>query len=124
MQNEIKFSKILESYGDPTTELDLDAFLRLFVNHRPVWGIGMAQIQTALQTLSKGKNSIGRSELFEALMTEGEKMTQEELDEAELILMGEGNHFPEQIDVDTLSHKILGFDDVDKEETPESDSFK
>ncbi len=38
--------------------------------------------------------------------------------------MGEGNHFPEHIDVDSLCHKILGFEDIDKEDTHEqADAF-
>jgi hypothetical protein len=79
MQNEIKYSKYLENYGEPTTELDLDAFLRLFVNHRPVWGIGMTQIQSALATLCPGRPTIAREELIAALAAEGERMTEEEI---------------------------------------------
>jgi len=39
MITEIKFSEYLE-HGKYVDELDLNIFLRLFVNHRPVYGIG------------------------------------------------------------------------------------
>jgi hypothetical protein len=50
MKNEIKFSKYLET-GEYVTELELNTFLKLFVNHRPVYGIGKNQIADALKTL-------------------------------------------------------------------------
>ena len=46
---------------------------------------------------------------MKALTTEGEKMTLEELKEAEKILLGEGLELPEEIDAELLCHKILGF---------------
>lgn len=87
--------------------------MKLFVNHRPVYGITKNHITTALSILgsSKGGNAptISREELVKALTTEGEKMTLEELKEAEKILLGEGLELPEEIDAELLCHKILGF---------------
>lgn len=54
-------------------------FLRLFVNHRPVYGISKNHISTALSILGNSKNgaqpTISREELLKCLSTEGEKMT-------------------------------------------------
>lgn len=54
-------------------------FLKLFVNHRPVYGISKNHIVTALSTLGTskagGEATISRDELIKCLTTEGEKMT-------------------------------------------------
>ena len=52
MLNEIKYSKYLETQS-MVADLNLDMFLRLFVNNRPVYGITKAQIQEALHVLEE-----------------------------------------------------------------------
>lgn len=39
MIDEVRFSVLAET-GVPTTDVKLDDFIKLFVNHRPVYGIG------------------------------------------------------------------------------------
>ena len=39
MENEIKFAEYLEK-SEYVEELNLEMFLKLFINHRPVYGIG------------------------------------------------------------------------------------
>lgn len=56
MQNEIRYSKYIEHYKETVSELDLQMFLRLFVNHRPVYGISKNHISTALSILGSSKN--------------------------------------------------------------------
>ena len=51
MQNEIRYSKYVESYKETVNELDLNIFLRLFVNCRPVYGISKNHIVNALSIL-------------------------------------------------------------------------
>lgn len=51
MKNEIKFSKYLDS-GEYVTELELNTFLQLYVNHKPVYGIGKNQIVDAFKLLA------------------------------------------------------------------------
>jgi hypothetical protein len=58
MQNEIRYSKYLET-GEQVVELDLKIFLRLFVNHRPVYGIGKTRINEALAILTENKEEKG-----------------------------------------------------------------
>ena len=95
MQNELRFSKYVDNYKETLSELDLDMFLKLFVNNRPVYGISKNHIVNALSILGnvKGDGSpfITREELFKILSTEGEKMTEEEIRECEKILLGESN---------------------------------
>lgn len=58
-------------------------FLRLFVNHRPVYGISKNHIATALAALgttkANGQTTISREELLKCLTSEGEKMTLDEI---------------------------------------------
>lgn len=123
MQNEIRFSKYADNFKETVNELDLNIFLKLFVNCRPVYGISKNHIVNALSilgTINKDADNSGeinpkinREELYKILTTEGEKMTMEEIKECENILLGEGKELPEDIDADVLCHKILGFEDMD-----------
>ena len=92
MQNEVRFSKYLEGLKETVNELDLNLFLKLFVNYRPVYGISKNHISNALsilgQTRSDGTPAITREELMNILCSEGQKMTQEEVRECEKILLG------------------------------------
>jgi len=69
----------VDHYKETVSELELQTFLKLFVNHRPVYGITKNHITTALSILGSSKNggapTISRDELVKALTTEGEKMT-------------------------------------------------
>jgi len=63
----------------PTTHVALDRFITLFVNHRPVYGIGKNNIEEAFKALieatSEPKNSISRADFTQLLYNEGETMT-------------------------------------------------
>lgn len=116
--------------------------LRLFVNHRPVYGIGKNQIADALTDLLKGLNvetpgEISLAELKKILTSEGERMTGEEFDgniphhtfsidcsslptlheECLHVLCGDNeDQIPPQINAETLCEDILGFEDLEGEE--------
>jgi len=49
MNNEIKFSKY--ENGQHVKELDLNMFVKLFVNHRPAYSIVKSQIEDALNVI-------------------------------------------------------------------------
>jgi len=51
MNDEVKFS-IFSDEGKATTSVELDQFIKLFVNHRPVYGIGKNNIEEAFKTLA------------------------------------------------------------------------
>ena len=51
MTDEVKFS-VYSDMGDPTTTVDMETFIRLFVNHRPVYGIGKNNIEDAFKALA------------------------------------------------------------------------
>lgn len=46
MINEVRFSSYTDR-GEPNLNVNLDTFIRLFVNHRPVYGIGKNNIEDA-----------------------------------------------------------------------------
>ena len=52
MKDEVKFSNFAET-GQHQNSVDLNTFIRLFVNHRPVYGIGKNNIEEAFQALLK-----------------------------------------------------------------------
>jgi len=62
----------------PTTHVSLDRFITLFVNHRPVYGIGKNNIEEAFSTLIESNqgstNSISKNEFTQLLYNEGETM--------------------------------------------------
>jgi cilia- and flagella-associated protein 251 len=61
MKNEVKFSNFTEQ-GAHVNAVDLNTFIRLFVNHRPVYGIGKNNIQEAFQDIL---NCLGVEENYE-----------------------------------------------------------
>ena len=52
MNDEVKFS-VFSDLGLATTKVDIDTFIRLFVNHRPVYGIGKNNIEDAFKNLAE-----------------------------------------------------------------------
>lgn len=61
MVDEIKYSRISEQ--KPMVEfLDQQDFVKLFLNHRPVYGIGQKQIQEAFFELTKPANKLNERE--------------------------------------------------------------
>ncbi|KAM3610798.1 uncharacterized protein V6R79_009053 [Siganus canaliculatus] len=136
MLNEVKFSKYAET-GKYVIDIDLEEFIKLYVNHRPAFGISKDQISQAFHILghrdSTGQDVLERRELLELLQTRGEPMTEEEVAECFTTLLGlsdeaeegvplerEHSHsegsghswqsaIPDQISMKTFTGRILGF---------------
>ncbi|XP_062307799.1 cilia- and flagella-associated protein 251 [Osmerus eperlanus] len=145
MQNEVKFSRYAET-GKYVTDIDLEEFIKLYVNHRPAFGISKEELQSAFDILSSpyatdGEPTINRDELLEVLQARGEHMTEEELIGCFSTLLGlnpEGGRsetgtlecedsehmlereIPEEISMKTLSIDILGFPLSIRDELPAS----
>ncbi|XP_077995257.1 cilia- and flagella-associated protein 251-like [Glandiceps talaboti] len=133
MLNEVKFSNYVET-GKYVTEIDLGEFIRLYVNHRPAFGLSTDQLQRAFEILgvldNNGTPAIDRGELLDLLQSKGEHMTETELAEYLTTLLGcnpEGgsselgrydpdhagdvieDELPENITADMFADEVLGF---------------
>jgi hypothetical protein len=49
--DEVKFS-VCSGLGDPTNSVEIDSFIRLFINHRPIYGISKKNIEGAFTALA------------------------------------------------------------------------
>lgn len=74
MQNEVKFSRYAET-GKYVSDIDLEDFIKLYVNHRPAFEIFTQDLHKAFQVLGvpdeNSKPVITREELIELLQARG-----------------------------------------------------
>ena len=120
MIDEVRFS-VLADKGQPTTHVKLDDFIKLFVNHRPVYGIGQNNIEEAFDALLEAEigdaNGISREELILMLTKDGESINRkDELPNLFELLTGqkvEQEALKEVIDSKHFAEDVLGFEEVD-----------
>ena len=60
--DEVKFSSFTDQ-ARPTTHVGLDRFITLFVNHRPVYGIGKNNIEEAFKALIETSGNTSTSSI-------------------------------------------------------------
>ncbi len=116
MQNEVKYSKMAET-GAETQYLGIEEFLKLFVNHRPVYGITRNMIEESVRSITGGKKSIKRQDFIDALSKEGEKINTSDLKNYIRTLLGDDNLeevLPAEIDINFILDDLLGFEDLDE----------
>lgn len=74
MTNEIKYSKYAQT-GNYVTKIDLEDFIKLYVNHRPAFGISSGEFTQAFHILgdsdSGGQCVLQRHEMLEFLRDRG-----------------------------------------------------
>ncbi|XP_009873525.1 PREDICTED: WD repeat-containing protein 66 [Apaloderma vittatum] len=91
MISEVKFSKYVDT-GEQVTKINLGDFIKLYINHRPAFGLSMRKIQRAFQVLGydneNGDKAIDRGDLLLLLQRRGEQMTEEELAQCLTTLLG------------------------------------
>uniref|UniRef100_A0A8C2UFW3 Cilia- and flagella-associated protein 251 n=1 Tax=Coturnix japonica TaxID=93934 RepID=A0A8C2UFW3_COTJA len=70
MINEVKFSEYVDS-GEQVTKINLEDFIKLYINHRPAFGLSMKTIRQAFQVLGydngNGDKVIDRGDLLSLL---------------------------------------------------------
>ncbi|XP_051923496.1 cilia- and flagella-associated protein 251 isoform X2 [Hippocampus zosterae] len=108
MLNEVKLGQYTET-GEYITDINLAELIKLYINHRPAFGISAEELVTAFEVLGEpggptGKPVLDRDHMLELLQVRGEAMTQDELAEC---FTG-----------------LLGLFEVEEDENPEADLFK
>jgi Ca2+-binding EF-hand superfamily protein len=120
MVAEIKYSSFTET-GETQEQIDLDTFIKLFINHKPVFGTSKGEISAAFQALGGG---ITWPKLAKMLKERGECIEEDELKNLLQALMGsdaegELGNFSKVLSSDEFADKVLGFTDADEEEEDE-----
>ncbi|XP_048833983.1 cilia- and flagella-associated protein 251 isoform X1 [Brienomyrus brachyistius] len=91
MHNEVRFSRYAET-GKYVTDVGLEEFIKLYVNHRPAFEAYMPEMERLFELLGcpndKGEQCLNREELLDVLQARGEHMTEEELAESFITLLG------------------------------------
>eukprot|EP00976_Prorocentrum_cordatum_P037952 770778-Prorocentrum_minimum.AAC.4 len=102
----------------PPTAVDFERFIALYVNHRPVFGVGKDQLAAAFQALGADPylGALDCDELLGAITQEGEPMSHSELEECLQALTGVAianvyDVLPPQVEAKQFAEEILGFED-------------
>lgn len=131
MMNEVRFSSYTVM-GEPKLSVDLDTFIKLFVNHRPVYGIGKNNIEEAFRAiLADQEDAAGGDALYPdplvALLSsegDGEEIAMRELESLFTKLVSEPDvkrALGGPITAERFAEDILGFEEVDENEGDEDD---
>lgn len=113
--NEVKYSRFVET-NQYTEAVTFEALVRLFVNHRPVFGITKEAIDRAFRNLGAGSDGrLPWSEVALALQFKGEQMAEEELHKCLDVLTGDapGSQvlLSHPVGAKEFAEGILGFED-------------
>lgn len=112
MCSEIKFSQFTKPNTENTLvdHIGLNDFIKLFVNHRPVAGIGKETIEQAFKQLST--DDITWEDLKLILLSRGEKMSELELEQCLEALIEQ--EVPSIFNASVFADQICGFEDYEE----------
>ena len=124
MVNEVRLGTWMED-GVLQEEIDLNGFLKLYANHRPVLPLNNTQISNAFETLVKniskagaaaGGDSMLWAQLKKILVQEGESISTSDLESYLAALIGDESKYIDgqnaTFDARKFSDEILGFEDM------------
>eukprot|EP00996_Jenningsia_fusiforme_P000574 NODE_150_length_3012_cov_28.944313_g138_i0.p1 GENE.NODE_150_length_3012_cov_28.944313_g138_i0~~NODE_150_length_3012_cov_28.944313_g138_i0.p1 ORF type:complete len:960 (+),score=237.48 NODE_150_length_3012_cov_28.944313_g138_i0:79-2880(+) len=112
-----RFGKVM---GSEDIYIDFETFIRLYVNHRPVFGINKKNIENAFSSIGADPASgvIDRDTLFNLLKTRGEALHQLEIESCLKSLLGEEvtsvEMLEENITAKAFAENLLGFEDYEE----------
>mmetsp|Transcript_42036 Transcript_42036/g.105703 ORF Transcript_42036/g.105703 Transcript_42036/m.105703 type:complete len:986 (+) Transcript_42036:60-3017(+) len=125
MTAEVKYSKFGET-GEYVDRIGFDDLVRLYVNHRPVFAVGPAQIKQAFEAMNRHEPGPlardGENGLIGLLTNHGEKMTMEEMERCFEALVGDPSvhrTLDEEVDALSFAHNVLGLADADESQQEE-----
>jgi len=117
MTNEVKKSKFGET-GEDVDRIAFDDLVRLYINHRPVFAVGPAQIRQAMEAMKKHEpGPIARDEMLRLLTSNGEKMSYEELERCFESLVGDPTiHrvLDDEVDATHFAQNVLGLAEAEE----------
>jgi len=129
MTAEVKYSKFGET-GEYVDRIAFEDFVRLYVNHRPVFAVGPDQIKQAFEAMNRHEPGPlardGDNGLIGLLTSRGEKMTYEELETCLQNLVGDASVsrvLDEEVDALHFAHNVLGLADGGQEEGAEEQAL-
>jgi Ca2+-binding EF-hand superfamily protein len=107
---------LAQAAGRPAADtFALDEFIRLYVNHRPIFGVSKEQIADAFAALSAdGSGQLSRDALLRALDSHSEALAGDDLAQCLRMLVGTedpGEALPEVVDSKAFAEAVLGFQD-------------
>lgn len=122
MMNEVKFSDYVRT-GKYVENIDLEALIKLYINHRPAFGLHPSQLVEAFEKIGfvgeDNNIAVPRTDLLKILQEKGEHITESELAEFLAHLFGddeEDDHpisleerLPQSISLDMFAKQLLGF---------------
>lgn len=119
---EVKYSQFAVT-GDTVETVSLDDLIRLYVNHRPVLGIGKAQIHDAMRILvdragdfplGTEAGSLPWHHIATTLKSRAERLDDRELATCLQALIGDDSLAPSSaMTAAKLAHTVLGFEDYE-----------
>ncbi|CAM9977972.1 unnamed protein product [Scytosiphon promiscuus] len=117
MSNEVKYSRFTET-GEVEHSVDLNSFIRLFVNHRPVYPVSKQDISGAFTSMGGDPHDGGRlgwSAICSKLETMGERVSEEELVHCLEALTGDSSttrvNGRQTLHPMQFAEEVLGFED-------------
>merc|ERR1712096_555884 len=120
MVTEGKYSTFSET-GEVVERVNFETFVKLYVNHRPVFAVGPAQIVQAFDAMKRHEEgSLMREVLLDLLTKQGEQMSREEIEECLSKLVGEGaleDLLPAEIPAYEFATQTLGLAELEEVES-------
>jgi WD40 repeat protein len=108
-------NEVLKQKQSENTNLKLGEFIKLFINHKPVYGLEYQELQKAFKCMTGGNDKIKRELFIEILTKSGEIFTKENCETYLNALTGL-NEFeemlPDEFDLNMLLFDILGFENI------------
>eukprot|EP00922_Rhytidocystis_sp_ex-Travisia-forbesii_P019018 GHVS01028233.1.p1 GENE.GHVS01028233.1~~GHVS01028233.1.p1 ORF type:complete len:205 (-),score=29.72 GHVS01028233.1:218-832(-) len=102
--SQVKYSKFAET-GQFVNRIFFDEFVKLYVNHRPVFAVGPNELKAAFAVISGNESdpAVARERLVHLLTNVGEKMTPAEIESCLQTMMPTNVEAPVQADSSSSS---------------------